>query len=310
MKPFSAPSGFYAGNPFKTTHCEPEHPCDWPAFGPTTLVNPREVVSPVVATTVVATEAIVPRSNSRDSSPTVPPVENYLPRWKRTIDITICVLAFPLLALCTLVMTFITSLVSPGPVFFRQERIGHRGRRFRIYKFRTMRVGADSVVHQNYCKDLISTNAPMVKLDSRGDARLLPGAWLLRASGLDELPQLINVFRGEMSFVGPRPCLPAEFELYAPPQRARCDVLPGLTGLWQVSGKNRTTFDEMINLDVRYAREVSLGLDLKIILLTAPCLFAQVIDTRRARKAGRTPKYDPAGNTIAPFRPSPDSRSP
>lgn len=211
---------------------------------------------------------------------------NYtLPLWKRGVDLTCCILAMPVLALCTLIMTIITKIVSPGPVFFRQERIGYKGTRFKIYKFRSMRLGADTSGHQSYYKDLIGTNAPMVKLDSRGDSRLLPGAWLLRASGLDELPQLINVWRGEMSLVGPRPCIPSEFEQYLPWQQQRCDAMPGLTGLWQVSGKNRTTFEEMIRLDIKYSKDLSLLLDCKIIALTIPSLVQQVFDTRRGRKS-------------------------
>ena len=211
--------------------------------------------------------------------------ETPFPRWKRAIDLAACLMALPILGLCTLVMWLLTKRFAPGPVLFRQERIGHLGRRFNIYKFRTMKVGADCLIHQNYCKDLIHSNAPMVKLDSRGDARLIPMAWVLRASGLDELPQVINVLRGEMSLVGPRPCLPAEFEHYAPWQRRRCDVRPGLTGLWQVSGKNRTTFEQMIHFDIQYARELSFWLDLKIIFSTLPSLLAQVRDSRWARKS-------------------------
>jgi lipopolysaccharide/colanic/teichoic acid biosynthesis glycosyltransferase len=116
----------------------------------------------------------------------------------------------------------------------------------------------------------------MVKMDARGDSRLIPGGRLIRASGLDELPQIINVFRGEMSVVGPRPCVPYEYEQYLPWQRARFNVVPGLTGLWQVSGKNRTTFEEMIRLDLRYAETRSLWLDLKIMVLTLPALLAQL----------------------------------
>ncbi len=207
-----------------------------------------------------------------------------LPDWKRTLDLTLCLAALPMLGLCTAAMAVLTRLVSPGPVFFRQERIGHLGRPFRIYKFRTMHFGADCAVHQNYCKTLIRSDAPMAKLDDQGDKRLFRFARMLRASGLDELPQIINVLRGEMSVVGPRPCLPAEFDSYRSWQRGRCDVLPGLTGLWQVSGKNRTTFDQMIRLDLRYARECGLTLDLKIILRTIPALVAQVLEGRRTRK--------------------------
>ena len=217
----------------------------------------------------------------------VPPSQR-LPIWKRTIDLACCLVALPLLALLALVMTAVARVISPGPVLFCQERVGHLGRRFRIYKFRTMHQGADTKSHQNYFKELINTNAPMAKLDSHGDSRLVPGCRLLRASGLDELPQIINVLRGEMSIVGPRPCLPSEFEEYLPWQRQRCQAVPGLTGLWQVSGKNRTTFDEMIRLDIRYSQTVSWWLDLKIILATVPALLRQMADTRGERKATAT----------------------
>lgn len=219
-----------------------------------------------------------------------------IPTWKRSLDLACCLLALPLLAACTLVMAIVMKLLSPGPVFFRQERVGYRGTRFKIYKFRSMHVGADTKNHQAYFKELVGTKAPMVKLDARGDSRLIPGSWLLRASGLDELPQIINVLRGEMSFVGPRPCLPAEFDLYEPAQRARFDTMPGLTGLWQVSGKNRTTFDEMIRLDIRYARTKNLWMDLRIIFMTVPALLIQIYDTRIGRKASK-----PSAHTVPPF---------
>ena len=208
----------------------------------------------------------------------------HLPEWKRAIDLACCLLALPGLALLAGGMTVMTRLVSPGPVLFRQERIGRGGRRFWIYKFRTMHLGADTRGHRDYVKDLISTNAPMAKMDSRSDRRLIPGSWLLRATGLDELPQVINVLRREMSVVGPRPCLLAEYDEYAPWQRQRCDGLPGLTGLWQVSGKNRTTFTEMIQLDIRYNETKSCWLDLRIILMTIPALMGQTYEAHLARR--------------------------
>ena len=212
---------------------------------------------------------------------------NHLPVWKRSIDLVCCLAALPLLAVLTVAMTILTSLVAPGPVFFRQERVGCNGRRFWIYKFRTMRVGAGTHDHQDYCKQLIGTNAPMMKLDSRGDSRLIPGSKFLRAAGLDELPQIINILRREMSVVGPRPCIPGEYSVYQPWQRQRCEAMPGLTGLWQVSGKNRTTFEEMVHLDIRYGQTKSCWLDLKIIFMTVPALVVQISDTR-TRKIGGT----------------------
>ena len=118
----------------------------------------------------------------------------------------------------------------------------------------------------------------MRKIESRGDSRLIMGGRFLRASGLDELPQVINVFRGDMSIVGPRPCIPYEYNHYSPRQRERFDTLPGLTGLWQVSGKNRTTFDEMMQLDITYARTKTWWLDLKIISRTPLTIISQLVE--------------------------------
>jgi lipopolysaccharide/colanic/teichoic acid biosynthesis glycosyltransferase len=120
----------------------------------------------------------------------------------------------------------------------------------------------------------------MVKMDDHGDPRLIPFGALLRAAGLDELPQLLNVVRGEMSLVGPRPCMGYEFEHYNQWQRRRFDTLPGLTGLWQVSGKNKTTFPEMIAMDLYYTENKSLWLDLKILMMTIPALLSQLKATR------------------------------
>lgn len=207
-----------------------------------------------------------------------------MPDAKRILDVVFCLLVLPLFALFTLLIAIFMQFASPGPVFFRQERVGQNGRRFRIYKFRTMGVAADTNVHQQYFSQLIETNAPMIKMDSKGDSRLIPCGWILRASGLDELPQLINVLRGDMSLVGPRPCLPAEYEQYTPEQRRRFQAAPGLTGLWQVSGKNRTTFKEMIRLDIKYAETRTIWMDLYIICMTIPALVQQILDTRRNQR--------------------------
>ena len=207
-----------------------------------------------------------------------------LPSWKRAIDLLCCAIAFPFFALVTLFAALIIQITSPGPVFFRQERVGLKGRRFKIYKFRTMHAGANTSGHQKHFSQLMQTNAPMQKLDVMGDSRLILGGWLLRSTGLDELPQILNVWRGDMSIVGPRPCIPYEYEQYTSIQRERCNSLPGLTGLWQVSGKNRTTFDEMISLDREYTKRKSVGLDLWIIAMTIPALCAQVSDVLKGRR--------------------------
>jgi lipopolysaccharide/colanic/teichoic acid biosynthesis glycosyltransferase len=153
-----------------------------------------------------------------------------------------------------------------------------------------MKVNADNRAHKEYLRELIHSEVPMTKMDAKGDARLIPMGAFLRSTGLDELPQLINVLRGEMSIVGPRPCIPYESDNYLPWQRERFDTLPGLTGLWQVSGKNKTTFNEMVNLDIAYVRNKSLWLDIQIILKTVPALISQVRETqasRRTQSAGK-----------------------
>lgn len=215
---------------------------------------------------------------------TLPP----LPVWKRTIDLTCCALALPVLGVCTLVMMVIIRLTSPGPVIFTQERVGYMGRRFTCYKFRTMKVSADARVHQAYLAQVMRSGQPTAKMDAVHDSRLIPLAWILRATGLDELPQILNVLRGEMSIVGPRPCLPYEYDEYLPWQRHRFRAMPGLTGLWQVSGKNRTTFEEMIRLDIHYTEKKSLGLDVLIMLKTIPALVEQFWETRGARRRSRS----------------------
>jgi lipopolysaccharide/colanic/teichoic acid biosynthesis glycosyltransferase len=177
-----------------------------------------------------------------------------------------------------LVISGIIRLCSPGPVLFRQERIGLRGTPFVCLKFRTMHVQADTQSHQAYLEKLISSPAPMKKLDAEGDKRIFAFGRLLRASGLDELPQLINVLRGEMSLVGPRPCIRYEYERFKPEHMERFNTVPGLTGLWQVSGKNKTTFQEMIDLDIAYSRHLSFTRDVRILCRTFPVVFEQTFE--------------------------------
>jgi exopolysaccharide production protein ExoY len=206
-----------------------------------------------------------------------------IPRWKRALDVFCVLIAIPTLLPMMLIIVALIKLSSRGPVLFKQERVGFLGTRFILFKFRTMYDGADTTAHEKYVASLIETNGPMTKMDAQGDARLIPVGRLLRAAGLDELPQLINVLRGEMSIVGPRPCLPGEYVRFLPRQKERFRALPGLTGLWQVSGKNRVTFDEMIGYDIEYVRNQSLWLDVKIMLKTIPAVVVQVKDIQGAR---------------------------
>lgn len=201
------------------------------------------------------------------------------------LDVTCILIAIPLLLPLMLAIALVVKLGSRGPVLFKQERVGFRGGRFTCLKFRTMFVGADVSVHQGHWNDLIVSNRPMEKIDARGDPRLIPLGRILRETALDELPQIINVLKGEMSLVGPRPCIPYEYEKYLPWQKERFDTLPGLTGLWQVSGKNKTTFVEMMHLDIDYVHRKSLWMDLKIILMTIPALIVQVQGMQKKKKA-------------------------
>jgi lipopolysaccharide/colanic/teichoic acid biosynthesis glycosyltransferase len=200
------------------------------------------------------------------------------------LDLTIIVTLLPGVLLVGCAVASAVFCGSRGPVLFRQRRVGWRGREFTCYKFRTMRANAETTSHRGHTTQLIKTDAPMTKLDAQRDPRLVPLGGALRATGLDELPQLINVLRGEMSIVGPRPCLPYEYALYEPWHRQRFNAVPGLTGLWQVSGKNRTTFSQMVRLDIEYAERANLWLDLKIIFMTLPALLRQCLDMRALKR--------------------------
>jgi lipopolysaccharide/colanic/teichoic acid biosynthesis glycosyltransferase len=160
---------------------------------------------------------------------------------------------------------------SPGPVFFRQLRLGEGMREFEVVKFRTMRVGTDDAAHREFIKQTMDASAlpttnGLYKLE-RQDA-ITPFGRFLRKTSLDELPQLLNVLRGEMSLVGPRPCLAYETEHFEPHHFERFSVPQGITGLWQVTARAHSTFGEALEMDVAYARNWSLGLDLMLLLKT------------------------------------------
>jgi exopolysaccharide biosynthesis polyprenyl glycosylphosphotransferase len=195
---------------------------------------------------------------------------------KRSIDVVgasaALLVTAPLFALCALLIKH----DSAGPVFFRQQRLGRDMREFVTLKFRTMHVDADDGPHREYIRQTMSPRAEvgengLYKL-ARGDAVTHIGRWL-RETSLDELPQLVNVLRGEMSLVGPRPCLAYEVEHFAPHHFDRFLVPSGITGLWQVQARGRSTFGEALDMDVAYARSWSLGLDFKLLCLTPLQLF-------------------------------------
>ena len=204
-----------------------------------------------------------------------------IPTWKRVLDLTCILLTLPCWLPLMLLIAFGIKLISPGPILFRQVRVGHKGRQFICLKFRSMKADAETRVHENYLKQLIQTDCPMTKLDA-SDHRLIPFGRIFRATGLDELPQLFNIIRGEMSLVGPRPCTPEEFQSYTEHQKKRADAPPGLTGYWQVNGKNKTTFSEMIAMDIYYASNRSPWLDLWILLKTVPSIMSHLLESRAA----------------------------
>ncbi|HVN11919.1 MAG TPA: sugar transferase [Kineosporiaceae bacterium] len=197
---------------------------------------------------------------------------------KRSIDVVLAGSALVVLAPVLLAIVVIVRCTSRGPALFRQERLGLDAQPFTVLKFRTMRVDCDDGVHRDYVTRLLTAQSPPVggesglyKLDC--DPRITPvGHWLRRTS-LDELPQLVNVVRGEMSLVGPRPPLAWEATLYSKDERRRFEVLPGITGLWQVSGRSRLSMREALALDVEYVRRQSLWLDLLILARTVPAVL-------------------------------------
>jgi lipopolysaccharide/colanic/teichoic acid biosynthesis glycosyltransferase len=190
---------------------------------------------------------------------------------KRTTDLIGSLAALVVLSPLFVVSAVLVWMTSPGPVFFRQKRVGQYGEEFTFLKFRSMYVNNDPAIHKEYVRNLIHKNVG----DSGGtykiknDPRVTPIGRLLRKSSLDELPQFINVLKGDMSLVGPRPPIPYELESYSLWHRRRIlEAKPGITGAWQVEGRSRTTFDEMVRMDLRYIRSQSVWLDLKILLKT------------------------------------------
>lgn len=188
---------------------------------------------------------------------------------KRTLDIVLSLLVLALGWPLLLLIALAIKLDSPGPVLFRQKRIGRRGRPFTLLKFRTMHANAEA--EQERLAPLNEASGPLFKI--RDDPRVTRVGRILRRMSLDELPQVFNILWGEMSWVGPRPGTPGEVAQYEPWHRKRLEVLPGLTGIWQVSGRSDLTFDEMVRLDLYYIENWNLWLDLVILLRTIPAVI-------------------------------------
>jgi lipopolysaccharide/colanic/teichoic acid biosynthesis glycosyltransferase len=189
---------------------------------------------------------------------------------KRTIDVTVSILGLALLLPLLVLTVFALAVSSRGPILFRQQRVGRGGKTFTLYKFRSMYRDAHYVKPQLI--DMNEVDGPVFKI--REDPRITPVGRVLRRFSIDELPQLLNVIKGDMSLVGPRPPLPEECQHYGELERQRLAVSPGITGIWQVSGRSLIDFDTWIRMDLEYIRTWSLRGDLRILLRTIPAVLS------------------------------------
>ena len=197
---------------------------------------------------------------------------------RRLLDILVAGVMLLVLAPLLMLVALAIRIDTGGPSLFRQRRVGRGRREFTMLKFRTMRSDADATPHREYVQALIGDDrgperGRLYKLSV--DDRVTRVGHVLRSWSLDEVPQLINVLRGQMALVGPRPVIPYEVEMYPDAYLRRFDVKPGLTGLWQVSGRNERTYEEMVHFDLEYARGRSLLLDLRILLKTVPVVLGR-----------------------------------
>ncbi|MEX2159806.1 MAG: sugar transferase [Dehalococcoidia bacterium] len=199
---------------------------------------------------------------------------------KRALDVVCAAIALAALSPLLLLIALLIKLDSPGPALFKQRRIGRGERLFTMIKFRTMYDGADDRLHRESVHRTANgirteTSDGKLAFKSLEDPRITRVGKVLRAWSLDELPQLFNTLRGEMSVVGPRPALEYELPYYKTWHRRRFEVLPGITGLWQVKRKDQETFDDMMRLDVEYAQSCSVWNDIKLIAMTIPAIVRE-----------------------------------
>lgn len=206
---------------------------------------------------------------ARAGVPVAQPAAWYPPA-KRALDVVVSVVALIVLSPIFLLIALLIMLDSPGPAIFAQTRIGRDGRPFLLYKFRTMLDHAER--HLTEMPEYLSRAEPIFKL--KDDPRITRAGRALRRLSLDELPQLLNVLKGDMSVVGPRPPLPGEVAEYAPRHMRRLEVIPGMTGLWQISGRSDLPFEQWVDLDLEYIDHRSLWLDLRIMLRTIPVVLS------------------------------------
>jgi len=209
-----------------------------------------------------------------DSVADIRPIRTY--RSKRVLDVVAAVIGLLVAAPFAFVISVLIKITSPGPVLFKQVRVGHNGKKFTFYKFRSMRIGNDDSRHREYITLFIQGKEEELKkfqngktlYKMTGDDRVTFVGKFLRRTSLDELPQLINVLKGDMSMVGPRPHLPYEVDIYKPWHRRRLEGMPGITGWWQIHGRSRVPFDEAVKMDIWYLERQSLILDIRIMCRT------------------------------------------
>jgi exopolysaccharide biosynthesis polyprenyl glycosylphosphotransferase len=213
----------------------------------------------------VETLGVIPLLGERDD-----PLSGMNGLLKRGLDLFLASVALVVFAIPMLVVAIAIRLDSPGKAILGQTRVGKGGRTFACYKFRSMVQNADKLLPQIQQENL----AGRINFKSRNDSRRTRVGKVIRRMSMDEAPQLFNVLKGDMSLVGPRPPLPHEFALYETWMRARLDVSPGLTGLWQVSGRSNLVFDEMVLLDLFYIKNWSIGLDIKLLIQTVPAMLS------------------------------------
>lgn len=207
-----------------------------------------------------------------------------IPVWKRAMDILGASFALVMLFPAMMFIAVLIKSVSRGPIVFKQERLGYLGIPFICYKFRTMHANTNPEKHKAHLAGLIHNQQALNKIDDGPDSGIIPFGNVLRKLGLDELPQLLNVLKGDMSLIGPRPCMIYEAVEFSAWQHRRFDIHPGLTGLWQVTGKNKTTFEEMMRLDINYGKRRSLLRDFIIIIKTLPAVIRQLAESKPAKQ--------------------------
>ena len=198
------------------------------------------------------------------------------PMVKRLLDIVVALAMLLVAAPLMIIAAIAITLDGPGPIIFRQTRIGKNHRPFTFYKFRSMYYKADASVHQQFVKGLINGEAPSGSTTYKlaGDKRITRVGALLRKTSIDELPQLFNVIKGDMSMVGPRPPIPYEVAEYKDWHHRRLSVAPGITGLWQVQGRSLVAFDDMVKMDIAYAERRSIKLDVTLLAQTVPAVLS------------------------------------